>query len=680
LAIIQISQIKHRRGLEENLPPALGSGELGWAQDSQRLFIGNGFIEEGAPQLGNTEILTEHSNVLELSGSYTFKGARATYNVATKHLSTLTEDFLAPTPRSVGDKLDDNANIRDFGGLGDAGTSALTKGDLIAINYAIEQLYNSTLLSSEARVRRSLHFPSGIYVLAGTVQQDYIHLLPHVKLEGAGKNSTFIIQINPAAECIIKAEPNGTMGATGLDISGITFITVPNIDILIADKVTDCRFDNVRFQKTSWSLATKPIPSISLSDTPFTAISPTPSGYPTCVKITNSVKNLSFNQCDFVGHYSAVHTGVLPTQISDFTFSRCLFTKLYSGIVVGINEQTTAVGAFISDGNGTTCNGVQVVNSVFDEITAHAIIGDNSPSNLVSGIISAGNIYRNVGSGLVDAINLSGDNCYSIGDIFPTTTLAVNFNDKKCFATLPDGQLRLGTQHYVGGSDIELSANTPAYNLAGVVGFKNYPTIVEYTLLRYGEQRVGSLKIAPVGTAIAYSDDYVETDDIGVTLKPQLSANGLTVELYYSAGIESVLKIASRTLTGIDNVPAPVLHAPDAPTNVTVVTVTNVLVGSGLWTVGYNYYGQLGDGTSGAGTDKSSPVQVGTLTNWKQVAAGFYHNAAIKTDGSLWTCGYNGSGQLGDGTTTHKSSPVQVGTLTNWAQVVSGYGHTAALR
>jgi len=56
------------------------------------------------------------------------------------------------------------------------------------------------------------------------------------------------------------------------------------------------------------------------------------------------------------------------------------------------------------------------------------------------------------------------------------------------------------------------------------------------------------------------------------------------------------------------------------------------------------------------------------------------HTVAIKTDGSLWTFGYNGNGQLGDGTTTHKSSPVQVGTLTNWAQVVSGYGHTAALR
>ena len=45
-----------------------------------------------------------------------------------------------------------------------------------------------------------------------------------------------------------------------------------------------------------------------------------------------------------------------------------------------------------------------------------------------------------------------------------------------------------------------------------------------------------------------------------------------------------------------------------------------------LWTFGNNTNGQLGDGTT---TRKSSPVQVGSLTNWKQVAAGWYHTAAV---------------------------------------------------
>ena len=59
MAIVQISQIKHRRGVAENLPQ-LASAELGWAVDSQELYIGNGTLSEGAPEVGNTRILTEN--------------------------------------------------------------------------------------------------------------------------------------------------------------------------------------------------------------------------------------------------------------------------------------------------------------------------------------------------------------------------------------------------------------------------------------------------------------------------------------------------------------------------------------------------------------------------------------------------------------------------------------------
>ena len=99
----------------------------------------------------------------------------------------------------------------------------------------------------------------------------------------------------------------------------------------------------------------------------------------------------------------------------------------------------------------------------------------------------------------------------------------------------------------------------------------------------------------------------------------------------------------------------------------------------GLWTWGYNAYGQLGNGNV---TLYSSPIQVGTLTNWKQVAGGDYHTAAIKTDGTLWTWGYNLYGQLGNNTsstTVFYSSPIQVGSLTNWKQVAGGQYHTAAI-
>ncbi len=67
MAILQISQIKHRRGLNADLPQ-LGSAELGWSVDTRQLYIGNGTLAEGAPEVGNTEILTEFSNIPGVTG------------------------------------------------------------------------------------------------------------------------------------------------------------------------------------------------------------------------------------------------------------------------------------------------------------------------------------------------------------------------------------------------------------------------------------------------------------------------------------------------------------------------------------------------------------------------------------------------------------------------------------
>lgn len=60
MAVIQISRIQHRRGLQSDLPN-LASAELGWSVDTRKLYIGNGTIEEGAPSIGKTEVLTQYS-------------------------------------------------------------------------------------------------------------------------------------------------------------------------------------------------------------------------------------------------------------------------------------------------------------------------------------------------------------------------------------------------------------------------------------------------------------------------------------------------------------------------------------------------------------------------------------------------------------------------------------------
>lgn len=82
MSIVQISRIQHRSGLLENLPQ-LAKAELGYVVDQRRLFIGNGLVTDGAPQAGNTEILTEYSDILNLANLYNFENTDAGYNPQT---------------------------------------------------------------------------------------------------------------------------------------------------------------------------------------------------------------------------------------------------------------------------------------------------------------------------------------------------------------------------------------------------------------------------------------------------------------------------------------------------------------------------------------------------------------------------------------------------------------------
>ena len=74
-----------------------------------------------------------------------------------------------------------------------------------------------------------------------------------------------------------------------------------------------------------------------------------------------------------------------------------------------------------------------------------------------------------------------------------------------------------------------------------------------------------------------------------------------------------------------------------------------------LWAMGYNGYGELGDGTT---TTRYVPVQIATGVS--TAAVGSYHSLFVKTDGTLWAMGRNSESQLGDGTTNDHATPVQV--------------------
>ncbi len=98
---------------------------------------------------------------------------------------------------------------------------------------------------------------------------------------------------------------------------------------------------------------------------------------------------------------------------------------------------------------------------------------------------------------------------------------------------------------------------------------------------------------------------------------------------------------------------------------------------------GLNSYGQLGDGT--AGTNRTTSVSTLNLSHTIVVSAGGnaynYHSLALMGDGTVWGCGYNASGELGDGTTTFRRlTPVQAIVISNVTMLAAGGFHSAALK
>ena len=142
MPIVQISRIQHRRGKRTDLPQ-LAAGELGWVIDEQRLFIGNGTVSDGAPAVGNTEIITSGSSAFTSALSHTYKG----------YLGDSTP-ITTSQQRTLGDRLDEYVSVKDFGAKGDDSTA-----DVTAIQNAIDEVYIDTD-KDDTRARSCLLYTS----------------------------------------------------------------------------------------------------------------------------------------------------------------------------------------------------------------------------------------------------------------------------------------------------------------------------------------------------------------------------------------------------------------------------------------------------------------------------------------------------------------------------------------
>ena len=98
-----------------------------------------------------------------------------------------------------------------------------------------------------------------------------------------------------------------------------------------------------------------------------------------------------------------------------------------------------------------------------------------------------------------------------------------------------------------------------------------------------------------------------------------------------------------------------------------------------LWGWGYNYYGQLGDGTF---DDRLTPTPTDSGNDWLAVCAakGDYRSSAVKVDGSVHAWGRNTGGSLGTDSVVNVSEPMPIGAALGWSDIAEGHSHTIAIR
>ena len=515
MAIVQISRITQRKGLAIDLPQLSGA-ELGYAVDERRLFIGNGTLEEGAPVIGNTEILTEFSNIFGLQGTYTYKGEAGGYVVQTGPSAG------DPVSQSLQARLDSFAVITDFGAVGDGITD-----DTVAIQRAMFQMY---CRSTAPNARRGLFFPAGVYLVSETIV-----VPPYAYLYGEGPDSTIIkmdlqSDVSSLNAYVVRTGDsllqtgaqignNGAVRPQQITIANMGFQSLQAIDLALVDCAQGVSLQNCAFRG--------PITRTMLA----TGLQNNISGLTYNSAGSFVTNDITIHECEF----SQTTYGIKCTDATEaVAIDSCNFNTLYEGII--LDTLNPAVGG---------PNGFKITNSTFDSIYRRGIyISDD-----VSMCGSVHNSFFDVGTSFTGnptdpVISINAVNNCSVADLFMRTDAEVEVsgfpriqNNNLGIISIDNGAvLSLGNYQLeaaVVTNILDNQSNTTLFTTdsggSGTAITGQYRAFtVNYTFIRGSAYRTGVLTVVS-NPSITYSEDYTENAATGLTFDAIQSGDTVTV-------------------------------------------------------------------------------------------------------------------------------------------------------
>ena len=316
MAIVSISRIQIRRGKKNagSGLPQLAGGEFGWAVDSQELYLGNGSVSEGAPNVGNTKVLTEHDNLFQLSNQYIY------LNGSTVQTGTTA---LNHTKRDLQSRLDDLVSARSFGITGD-GTDVTD-----ALQRAIDQIFCNPATVGNETSRVTLHLHAGVYVINGT-----LHLPPFTNIQGDGSDKTVIKQ-NGSFTTIVAVNGIRVPGDSSTHFAQTTTLNQPrhiSIKGLTIEHTTSHAYFGMQLDNVTNSI----FEDVKLKG-PWTTGTAIQNGAEAGIKLTSlssvvTSSNNNFNKFYIDGWSNGV---ISDNDIVNNTFTNSIFENLGYGVVWG---------------------------------------------------------------------------------------------------------------------------------------------------------------------------------------------------------------------------------------------------------------------------------------------------------------------------------------------------------